>query len=197
MLRKPRLRHTAKHCVLYKPCKSKVIKRIGICCSGNTCRSPITAIWLEKFHRDLYPNSNLTIWTAGIVVTKDKVNSPMEDDPLEVAKEMKLDMDLYEKLSKHKSQSVWTMNKQADLIVWISAPNKILQKDSPFNVTRLQRMKELATKLESTLFIIPEKDDAWEAKNTKAPIDEVKQKYYEQAERLIEWSKMLNTMIMK
>ena len=25
-----------------------MIKRIGICCTGNTCRSPIMGIWLEE-----------------------------------------------------------------------------------------------------------------------------------------------------
>jgi protein-tyrosine-phosphatase len=171
-----------------------MIKNIGICCSGNTCRSPITAIWLEKLLRNSWPGSDIKIWTAGIDVSETQKVQTAEPFALEAAKEMNLEDDLYGKLENHKSQSIWNLNYPTDLLVWISSPKKINDMVLFNGISRLEKMIRLANTFNAKLFLIPEEDNAWKVREN--PILGPKA-YFEQAEKLKEWSEVINARIIK
>lgn len=141
-----------------------MIQTIGICCTGNSCRSPIMAIWLENLI--LQSKHNTHLWTAGVKVNENhyKEKFGTEKFAKETAKIMQLNNALLEKLEAHTIKKLNDINKQTDLIFWITELHMTSKIDDPFSETRFERMKEMAKRLGSTLIIIPEKDFAYAAK---------------------------------
>lgn len=171
---------------------------IGICCSGNTCRSPITGIWLEQFLNDRGSKNKAIIWTAGIDVPFNEIGvKKVEHIPLIIAKEMNLNKDLYDKLSNHTVKRLSDQNLKTDLLVWITAPDKTSKIDPGQKENRFQLILNKSKSLNATLMIIPENDDAWEARENNESESIVKKKYKNQALRLIEWAKILKNIVNK
>jgi protein-tyrosine-phosphatase len=165
---------------------------IGIVCSGNTCRSPVTAAWLQEAINQLGNDKNVTVWTAGMRVEKNDVaNSSVEDYVLCVADEMKMSELQINRLREHRVRDLHEETNPTDLLVWITDPNKLMDKVEG-DETRAAFMKKRATDLGAILLVVPEADNAWEAKENKKPRDEVLRLYYEQANKLKEWSLVIH-----
>ena len=166
---------------------------IGIVCSGNTCRSPVTAAWLKRAISASPRPDIVRVWTAGMrVKRKDVGKKKVEESALEVARELGLSKGDLREMRKHRVRDLDEETSRTDLLVWISDPNKLSAIDRSSNgKTRSAEMKEKADKLGATLLVIPEADAAWEAKEAKAPPDEVRAAYYQQAQSLRRWSWMV------
>ncbi len=169
-------------------------KKIGICCTGNTCRSPVTAIWLNHFA--IEKNIDVEIWTAGTHVKEaDIVNRKgVEEEAINSAIIMGLDKELVDKLKKHVVSDIWSNTNEADLLIWITNI-----KNKKHEITKTL-MTDLTNKLGCGLKIINEKDKAWKAKkeylkNDGSSPEKYKSAYLKQGERLKQWSeKIINEL---
>lgn len=163
--------------------------KIGILCSGNTCRSPIFAAWLKQ----ILPNdSHLEIWTAGMSMKDYEVGCKVKESAILAAKKLNLDKNLITELENHKSIKVENITESANLIIWITDFENINAEKEGSNIKRIDFINTILIKYNAILVILPEKDEAHEksinVNSTKKEIDEA---YLAQSIRLKEWAEII------
>lgn len=156
---------------------------IGIVCSGNTCRSPITGAWLRQLLDHKNFRSDVTVWTAGLNL---RGRNTVHEEPLIIAQQMGMSEQPLTALREHRARDLAAENQKTDLLVWITDPDKINVVDDPYP-SRSQRIQSAAKRLGATVLVIPEPDHAWEAKDRGEPENEVMELYRDQAIKLREW----------
>jgi protein-tyrosine-phosphatase len=170
------------------PNKNKKLE-IGILCSGNTCRSPVLAAWIKHLVED---DCSLTIWTAGMNMNNDEINKPVHKEALYAARVIGLRNDLISELSEHRSIKVESITTSANLIIWITEFEKIKVKKDNSQEIRIDFIKRILLDKQADLFLIPEKDTAWETKNNKSSTEqEVCDAYKQQSEKLKQWAEII------
>jgi hypothetical protein len=164
---------------------------VGIVCSGNTCRSPVTEAWLRQILAAKTTNLKCNIWSAGLMLGKERT---VHEQPRSIAREMGLSAELLDSLRRHEARDLKKVVKRTDLLVWITDPAKINSKDGN-ELSRAERMRVKAKLLGATLLVIPEADLPWEAKEHHAPDNEVLELYRDQAISLQKWASIIYRFI--
>lgn len=163
--------------------------KIGILCSGNTCRSPILAAWLKQ----ILPNdSQLEIWTAGMSMKDYKVGCKVKESAILAAKKLNLDKNLITELENHKSIKVENIAESANLIIWITDFENINAEKEGSNIKRIDFINTILIKYNAILVILPEKDEAYEKSiNVNSTEKEIDEAYLAQSIRLKEWAEII------
>jgi len=170
-----------------------VAVRVGVVCSGNTCRSPVAGAWL----RQILASEGLTsveVWTAGVDV-EGKPEVPEEAQ--QVAPEIGMSEMAIEMLRVHQVSSVDKEDRKTDLIVWITNPEKVGYVDHwrETKETRAEWMVKRAEDLESLLLVMRERDQGFDAKARAASPEETRAAYRQQGINLGKQMKMISRFI--
>jgi protein-tyrosine-phosphatase len=161
---------------------------IGVVCTGNTCRSPVTAAWIRHFLIAERLSAKATLWTAGLCPGQSSV---VGEEALEIAKEMGLSDEPLNTLTTHRATPLTCESRPTSLLVWISDPERINDTYDD-KTSRAGYMMATALKLGAALMVIPEADEAWSVKQSSTASDAEKlQAYRAQAQSLYAWAKTI------
>jgi protein-tyrosine-phosphatase len=136
---------------------------IGIVCSGNTCRSPVAAAWLQHHLLMADKANSYRIWTAGLSDDASGAD-PVFLEPIEAAQQLGLHPECLSQLQWHKSRHISSIELPTNTLFWITDPEKVndVEKDGR---TRFNHMSSFAKRLGAKLSVIHEPDKAWIAKS--------------------------------
>ncbi len=164
---------------------------VGIVCTGNTCRSPITAGWLQHFLDRAPVGREVTVWTAGLSLGRSvKVTA----ESMRIAIEQGLSAPQIAGLKRHRARPLATERRRTDLLVWLTDPKQLQELDDGPQ-TRAERMRKKAKAAGATLLLIPESDEPWYAKSKGRPPAEIARLYRKQARSLSSWAKVVHSLI--